>query len=137
MTAEHKRLRLQVLNLWFIFEIWSRPGKYLIWILKIFCFCFAVSTTSFRYQFYNWCLLVKIPCTILFDPTPVGGAFSAPYWKMAITFKNNDPKEPKFSYTSMKNPPIPFWVLKMAKKRVFVAFLLSALRISGSWKSVF
>ena len=38
---------------------------------------------------------------------------------MAITPKNNDPKEPKlcdFSYISMTNPPIPFWGLKMAKK---------------------
>ena len=54
---------------------------------------------------------------------------------MAITPKNNDPKEPKlceFSYTSMKNPPIPFWGLKMAKKGVSKAFLLSAVTVSGS-----
>ena len=41
---------------------------------------------------------------------------------MAITKKNNDPKEPKlydFSYISMTNPPIPFWGLKMAKKGFF------------------
>ena len=46
------------------------------------------------------------------NPTP-------PYRKMAITPKNDDPKEPKlcdFSYISMTNPPIPFWWLKMAKK---------------------
>ena len=52
-----------------------------------------------------------------------------------ITPKNNDPKEPKFcdfSYISMTNPPIPFWVLKMAKKGGFIAFLLSAVPISGS-----
>ena len=38
---------------------------------------------------------------------------------MAITPKNNDPKEPKlcdFSYISMTNPPIPFWGIKMVKK---------------------
>ena len=54
------------------------------------------------------------------NPTPVGGdVFRPPYRKMAITPKNNDPKEPKlcdFSYISMTNPPIPFWGLKMAKK---------------------
>ena len=59
---------------------------------------------------------------VYFNPTPVGGAFSAPpYRKMAITPKNNDPKVPKlcdFSYISMTNPPIPFWGLKMAKKGV-------------------
>ena len=46
-------------------------------------------------------------------------AFSAPYQKMAITPKDNDPKEPKicyFSYISMTNPPIPFLGLKLAKK---------------------
>ena len=44
-----------------------------------------------------------------------------PYRKMAITPKNNDPKEPKlcdFSYISMTNPLISFWGLKMAKKWV-------------------
>ena len=47
------------------------------------------------------------------------GAFSPPYRKMAITPKDNDPKEPKicyFSYITMTNPPIPFLGLKMAKK---------------------
>ena len=56
------------------------------------------------------------------NPTPVGGGvFRPPYQKMAITPKNNDPKEPKlcdFSYISMTNPPIPFWGLKMAKNGV-------------------
>ena len=54
---------------------------------------------------------------------------------MAITPKNNDPKELKlrdFSYISMANPPIPFLGLKMAKKGGFRAFLLSAVQISGS-----
>jgi len=54
---------------------------------------------------------------------------------MAITPKNIDPKEPKlcdFSYISMTNPPIPFWGLKIAKKGVFIAFLLLAVPISGS-----
>ena len=77
----------------------------------------------------------------LFKPTPVGGAFSAPpYRKMAITPKNNDPREPKlcyFSYISMTIPPIPFLGLKMAKKGVSRAFLLSAVPISGSENSVF
>ena len=41
------------------------------------------------------------------------------YREMAITPKNNDPKEPKlcdFSYISMTNPPIPFLGFIMAKK---------------------
>ena len=71
------------------------------------------------------------------NPTPVGGGgvFRPPYRKMAITPKNNDPKELKlrdFSYISMTNPPIPFLGLKMAKKGGFRAFLLSAVPISGS-----
>ena len=70
------------------------------------------------------------------NPTPVqGGVFCPPYRKMAITPKNNDPKELKlrdFSYISMTNPPIPFLGLKMAKKGGFRAFLLSAVPISGS-----
>jgi len=44
---------------------------------------------------------------------------------MAITPKNNDPKELKlrdFSYISMTNPPIPFLGLKMAKKGGFREF---------------
>ena len=59
---------------------------------------------------------------------------------MAITPKNNDHKEPKLcdlSYISMASPPIPFWGLKMAKKGVSKAFLLSALPISRSWNSIF
>ena len=51
---------------------------------------------------------------------------------MAITPKNDDPKEPKlcyFSYISMTDPPIPFWGLKMAKKGVSEAFLL--LHVTG------
>ena len=56
------------------------------------------------------------------NPTPVGrGRFPPPYQKMAITPKNNDPKEPKlcdFSYISMTNPPVSFWELRMAKKGV-------------------
>ena len=46
---------------------------------------------------------------------------------MAITPKNNDPKEPKicdFSYILMTNPLIPFWGLKMAKKRVFYSIFV-------------
>ena len=45
-----------------------------------------------------------------FNPTPA---------VMAITPKNNDPKELElcdFSYISMANPPIPFLGLQMAKK---------------------
>ena len=46
------------------------------------------------------------------NPTPVQvGHIPPPCRKMAITPKNNDPKEPKlrdFSYISMTNPPIPF-----------------------------
>ena len=42
---------------------------------------------------------------IFFNPTPVGGGrFPPPYRKMAITPKNNDPKELKlrdFSYITM------------------------------------
>ena len=44
---------------------------------------------------------------------------------MTITPKYNDPKEPKlcdFSYIFMTNPPIPFWGLKMAKKRFYSIF---------------
>ena len=62
------------------------------------------------------------------NPTP-------PYRKMAITPKNDDPKEPKlcdFSHISMTDPPIPFWGLKMVKKGVSKAFLLSAEPISRS-----
>ena len=60
-------------------------------------------------------------CSIAFNPTPVGGGVfrPPPYRKMAITPKNNDPKEPKlcdFSYISMTNPPKPFCGLKMAKR---------------------
>ena len=47
------------------------------------------------------------------NPTP-------PYRKMAITPKNDDPKEPKlcdFSYILMTNLLIPFFGLKMEKKR--------------------
>ena len=55
-----------------------------------------------------------------FNPTPVGGGVFRPlYRKMAITPKNNDPKEPKlcdFSYISMTNPPIPFGGSKWRKK---------------------
>ena len=67
------------------------------------------------------------------NPTP-------PYRKMAITPKNDDPKEPKlcdFSYISITNPPIHFWELKMAKKGFFTAFLLSAVPISRSRNSFF
>ena len=66
--------------------------------------------------------------------------FRPPYRKMAIISKNNDPKEPKlcdFSYISMTNPPIPFLGLKMVKKGVSRAFLLSAVPISGSKNLVF
>ena len=54
---------------------------------------------------------------------------------MAIAPKINDLKEPKlrdFSYISMTNPSIPFWGLKMTKKGVSIAFLLSAVPISES-----
>ena len=76
------------------------------------------------------------------NPTPVGGGRfpPPPYRKMAITTKNNDPNELKlrdFSYISMTNPPIPFLGLKMVKKGVSRAFLLSAVLISGSENSVF
>ena len=69
--------------------------------------------------------------------TPVGGwgRFPPPNRKMAITPKNIDPKEPKlcdFSNISMTNPSIPFWGLKMTKKGVSIAFLLSAVPISES-----
>ena len=77
----------------------------------------------------------------IFNPTPVrGGVYHPPYQKMAITPLNSDPKEPKlcdFSYISMTNPPIPFLGLKMARKGVFIAFLLSAVPISGSRISFF
>ena len=49
---------------------------------------------------------------------------------MAITPKNNDPKGPKlcdFSYISMT---------KIAKKGVFIAFLLPSVPSFGSWKSI-
>ena len=58
---------------------------------------------------------------------------------MAITPKNNVPREPKlfhFSYISMTNPPIPFWGLKMAKKGVFISLanlLQIALPVTGQW----
>ena len=64
-----------------------------------------------------------------------GGIFCPPYQKMAITPKNNDLNESKlcdFSYISMTNPSIPFWGLKMTKKGVSIAFLLSAVPISES-----
>ena len=56
---------------------------------------------------------------------------------MALSPKNNDPKEPKlcdFSYISMTNPLplLPLWGLKRADKGFFIAFLLSAVPISGS-----
>ena len=73
------------------------------------------------------------------NPTPVemGRKFLTPppYQKMTITPKNNDPKVPKlcdFSYISMTNPNIPFWRLKVVKKGDSIAFLLSAVTISGS-----
>ena len=53
---------------------------------------------------------------------------------MAITPKNNDPKEPKlcdFFYISMKNPPIPFRGLKMAKKGVFIHYRIFV--VGGSY----
>ena len=69
----------------------------------------------------------------MFNPSPVRGG---PHRKMAIIHKkNNDLKEPKlcdFSYISMTNPSIPFWGLKMTKKGVSIAFLLSAVPISES-----
>ena len=37
----------------------------------------------------------------------------------------------------MTNPPIPFWGIKMSKKGFFIAFLLSAVAISGSRNSFF
>ena len=41
-------------------------------------------------------LLLMEPLSVNFNPTPVGGGvFRPPYRKMAITPKNNDPKEPK------------------------------------------
>ena len=46
---------------------------------------------------------------------------------MAITPKNNDPKEPKlcdFSYISMTNPLIPFLGLKMPKKGIFYSIFV-------------
>ena len=48
-------------------------------------------------------VLIKFNGSIIFiNPTPVGGGgFRPPYQRMAITPKNNDPKEPKlcdFSY---------------------------------------
>ena len=49
------------------------------------------------------------------NPTP-------PYRKMAITPKNDDPKEPKlfdFSYISMTKPPIPFLGAQNGEKRGF------------------
>ena len=63
--------------------------------------------------------------TFLGGGLPKNGTFS----------KNNDLKVPKlcdFSYISMTNPPIPSWWLKMAKRGVFVAFLLWAVPISRS-----
>ena len=70
------------------------------------------------------------------NPTPVQvGHIPPPCRKMAITPKNNDPREPKlceFFYISMTIPPIPFLGLKMAQKGGFRAFLLSAVPISGS-----
>ena len=47
-------------------------------------------------------LHVKEILLFLFNPTPVRGVYATPCRKMAITPKNNDPKEPKlrdFSYT--------------------------------------
>ena len=37
-----------------------------------------------------------------------------------------------YSCIAMTNPSIPFWGLKIAKKGVSIAFLLSAVPISGS-----
>ena len=74
-----------------------------------------VNFTSCRHNPINYRIKRQINNSIvlkLFNPTPVGGgSFLPPYRKMAITPKNNDPKEPKlcdFSYISMTNPPIPF-----------------------------
>ena len=73
---------------------------------------------------------------ISINPNPVqGGRLIPPHQKIAITPKNNDLEEPKlcdFSYISMTNPSIPFWGLKMTKKGVSIAFLLSAVPISES-----
>ena len=46
---------------------------------------------------------------------------------MAITPKNNDPKEPKLS-DFVTNPPIHFWTLKNALKYEFPVVLLSILK---------
>ena len=60
------------------------------------------------------------------NPTPVGGGrFPPPYQKMAITPRNNDPKEPNFcdfSYISMTNLPMLFLGLKMAKRGFSIGF---------------
>ena len=59
-----------------------------------------------------------------------------PYRKMAITPKNNDPKEPKlcdFSYISIYDKPSHTLLgAQNGKKGVFIAFLLLAVPISGS-----
>ena len=67
-------------------------------------------------------------------PLKGGGRFPPPYQKMAITPKNNDPKEPKlydFSYISMTNSPITFLGSKQHKRGSKV-FLLLAVPIPGS-----
>jgi len=46
---------------------------------------------------------------------------------MAITPKNNDPKEPKlrdFSYISMTNPPLPFGGSKWQKRGFYSIFVV-------------
>ena len=43
-----------------------------------------------------------------------------------------EPKKFDFSYKPIGMPPIPFWGLKESKKGVYIAFLLSAVTISGS-----
>ena len=81
---------------------------------------------TYKYDHNNQ--LIELQNFNVFNPTPVRGVYTTPPCrKMAITPKNIDPTEPKlrdFSYISIKNPPIPFLVLKMAKKGVSKAFLL-------------
>ena len=56
-----------------------------------------------------------------------GGTFRPPYRKIVISPRNSDSKEPKLSdlpHISMRNPPMPFWGLKMAKKGFYGIFVV-------------
>ena len=125
------------------------PGGYFLslmnWVLRLMNYFITEKLNNNNTKYIVNIMLLKLNTFLLFlmtlfNPTG-GGSFEAPppnkNCNFSTFFGPIKPKKFDFSYKPMRMPPILFRGLKMVKKGVSIAFLLSALTKSRYWNLSF